>query len=89
LDDPVAPSPGSQAGMITVVEVVNDNMPFLVDSVMGVLAEQGVDIRLVAHPIVTVEREASGSLTAYRGLEHADAPALRESIIHIHVVRIA
>ncbi|MBN8940669.1 MAG: NAD-glutamate dehydrogenase [Rhizobiales bacterium] len=89
LDDPVAPSPGSQAGMITVVEVVNDNMPFLVDSVMGVLAEQGVDIRLVAHPIVTVERESSGALTAYRGLEHADAPALRESIIHIHVVRIA
>ena len=89
LDDPAPPTPGSTVGLITVIEVVNDNMPFLVDSVMGVLAEQGADIRLVAHPIVTVEREPNGALSAYRSFEHGEPPSLRESVIHIHVARIA
>jgi glutamate dehydrogenase len=89
LDDPVAPTPGSPLDAITVIELVNDNMPFLVDSVMSVLAEQAISARLVAHPIVTIEREASGALAAYRGLDQPDGSVQRESIIHIHVDRIS
>ena len=37
---------------ISVLEVFNDDMPFLVDSVMAELTERGLDISLVTHPIV-------------------------------------
>ena len=39
----------------------------LLDSVMGELTEQGIDIRLVVHPIFTVERDALGTLVGFRG----------------------
>src|ERR1019366_7782062 len=41
---------------ITVLEVINDNMPFLLDSTLAELAEQGIEPALVAHPILAVER---------------------------------
>src|SRR3981189_3865414 len=45
---------------ISVLEVLNDNMPFLFDSTMAELAEQGIDVTLVAHPILAVERDGQG-----------------------------
>jgi glutamate dehydrogenase len=88
LSDPEPTSAGSPLASITVIEIVNDNMPFLVDSVLGVLTEQAISLRLVAHPIITVEREADGTLSAYRGFDSSDPAATRESLIHIHVDRI-
>ncbi len=41
-------------------------MPFLVDSVMGELADRGLDAHLVVHPIFTVERDPSGRLAVVR-----------------------
>ena len=73
---------------ISVIEIVNDDMPFLLDSVMGELTEQGVDIRLVIHPILTCERDHGGTLVGFRGEGPAVGAALRESFIHIHVERI-
>ena len=37
-------------GGITVVEIINDDMPFLVDSILTLLTEKGCEIRLVFHP---------------------------------------
>src|SRR5262249_35376974 len=48
---------------VSVIEIVNDDMPFLVDSVMGELAERRLDVRLVAHPMFGVKRD-SGKLVA-------------------------
>src|SRR2546426_4470281 len=80
---------GSEAlKRISVIEIVNDDMPFLLDSVMAELTEQGIDIRLVVHPIFTVERDAIGTLVGFRGEGPAVDAALRESFIHIHVERI-
>jgi glutamate dehydrogenase len=73
---------------VTVIEIVNDDMPFLLDSIMGELTEQGIDIHFVAHPIFTVERDAIGTLVGLRGEGPAMGAALRESFIHIHVERI-
>ena len=64
----------------TVVEIVNDDMPFLVDSVMGELAARKLEVWLVAHPVFGVRRDG-GRLVA---LDHAEA-APRESFIHIHL----
>jgi glutamate dehydrogenase len=67
---------------ITLIEVVNDDMPFLVDSVMGEIAEHRLAVRLVAHPVFGVKRE-DGRLVA---LGAANGAAItRESFIHIHV----
>src|SRR5437016_3460030 len=73
---------------VSVLELVNDDMPFLLDSVMGELTEQGIDVRLVVHPIFTIERDNAGSLIGFRGDGPAVGLARRESFIHIHVDRI-
>ena len=70
---------------LSYLSIANDNMPFLVDSVMGGLAERGLDIRLVTHPILTVERRSDGALSA---ILTPEAQGQRESLIHIHISRL-
>jgi glutamate dehydrogenase len=70
---------------VTVVEIVNDDMPFLVDSVMGEITERRLDVRLVAHPMFGVRR--SGSKLA--GIDAPDGANVRESFIHVHLSPIA
>ena len=71
----------------SILEIANDDMPFLVDSVLAELAERGIDVRFVVHPVLTVERDGTGRLTAFKGTKAA-AGALRESVIYIHIERI-
>src|SRR5437660_9205606 len=71
----------------SVLEIINDDMPFLVDSVLAVLAERGIEVRFVVHPVLSVARDAAGRLTAFKGAKPA-AGALRESIIYVHIERI-
>jgi glutamate dehydrogenase len=71
----------------SVLEIVNDDMPFLVDSVLAELAERGIDVRFVVHPVLTVERDDTGRLIAFKGAKLASG-ALRESVIYIHIERI-
>ncbi|MFJ7258012.1 NAD-glutamate dehydrogenase [Streptomyces sp. NPDC098085] len=46
----------------SVVEVVTDDMPFLVDSVTNELSRQGRGIHAVIHPQVVVRRDVTGKL---------------------------
>ena len=75
---------------VTLVEIINDNMPFLVDSIMAELQDFDAEVRLVAHPVVTVTRDAAGSLTDYAGLAPAaaDSAAIRESLVTVHIDRL-
>ena len=74
-------------GPLTVVEVDNDDMPFLFVSVLGQLTDLGLDIRLALHPVLVVERDGDGRLV---GLPETETPAARrESFIRIHLGRIA
>ena len=66
---------------ITVIEAINDDMAFLLDSTLAALADEGLDIRLVAHPVLQVARDGHGLLVD-------NARPHRESFIHIHVARI-
>jgi glutamate dehydrogenase len=72
-----AASPRGEA----ILQIVNDDMPFLVDSVLGELGERGLDIRLLAHPVFTVERDQAGKLSAFKGARKSQGH--RESYIHI------
>ena len=75
---------------LSVVEVVNDNRPFLLDSCLAELSVQGLAPLLVAHPILGVERGADGRLGRVVGETTAEAGSglARESLIHIHLDRI-
>ena len=66
-----------------VVEIVTDDMPFLVDSVAAELSRLGRSLRLVIHPVISVERDLSGGLQSLS----ADGPGLRESWIHAEIYR--
>ncbi|MGQ4515787.1 NAD-glutamate dehydrogenase domain-containing protein [Streptomyces sp. DW26H14] len=46
----------------TVVEVVTDDMPFLVDSVTNELTRHGRGIHIVIHPQIAVRRDVAGKL---------------------------
>jgi glutamate dehydrogenase len=69
----------------TIIEIVNDDMPFLLDSVMGELAARGLEARLVVHPVFGVTRDKSGRLTAFGARKTAADRILHESFIHIHL----
>ncbi|MGA3539771.1 NAD-glutamate dehydrogenase [Micromonosporaceae bacterium DT194] len=47
----------------SVIEIVTDDMPFLVDSVTALLTSRHLDVHLLAHPLVVVRREPLGRLT--------------------------
>ena len=49
----------------TVVLIVNDDMPFLVDSVMGELMARDLGVHLLAHPVLRVARDGAGALTGF------------------------
>ena len=78
----------------TVVEVVTDDMPFLVDSVSSEINRLGRPIRLVIHPVLTVRRNLRGSLLEvlpgaldHDARERADPDLIEESWIHVEIGR--
>ncbi|MFC8516578.1 NAD-glutamate dehydrogenase [Streptomyces sp. NPDC057257] len=74
----------------SVVEVVTDDMPFLVDSVTNELTRQGRGIHVVIHPQIVVRRDVTGKLievlTAQPGGERPH-DAHTESWIHVEIDR--
>src|SRR5436309_10667114 len=77
-------SDGEHLKSVSVIEIVNDDMPFLVDSVMAELTERGLAPRLVAHPILAVSRDKAGKLTAAPTEAVSSKDETRESFIHVH-----
>ena len=74
----------------TVVEMVNDDMPFLVDSIGLALTQRSLMLHFLAHPIFAVTRDGAGNLLSLeeRG-QTADGKKQRlESFQHIEVDRI-
>ncbi|MBV9022361.1 MAG: NAD-glutamate dehydrogenase, partial [Streptomycetaceae bacterium] len=79
----------------TVVEVVTDDMPFLVDSVTTELSRQDRAIHVVIHPQVVVRRDVTGKLLEildYAAPSSAVGPELPhdgivESWIHVEIDR--
>jgi len=68
----------------TVIEIVNDDMPFLVDSVTMEVNRHGLTLHLIIHPLVAVARDADGAL---RGMAD-DGGGPHESFIHAEVDRV-
>ncbi|MDP8949797.1 MAG: NAD-glutamate dehydrogenase, partial [Actinomycetota bacterium] len=71
----------------TVVEIVNDDMPFLVDSTRMTVNRQGYAIHLMLHPIMKVKRDDEGRLVEILPADAEDEDAISESIIHVELDR--
>ena len=87
------PDDGWSAGGHSVVEVVTDDMPFLVDSLTMELVHQDLDVRLVVHPQMDVVRDITGELQSVTGVEDGsvapEGDAVRESWMHVEVSRVS
>ncbi len=69
----------------TIIEMVNDDMPFLVDTANVVMAEMNIGVHIMVHPVIHVERDAKGSVKGYYST--AEGKGAPESIIHMQINR--
>ena len=83
---------GWSAGGHSVIEIVTDDMSFLVDSVTMELARQQREIHLVVHPQFDVVRDITGVLESVHPIQDESKPpvegAIRESWMHIEISRL-
>ena len=68
----------------TIIQIVNDDMPFIVDSVALVLNRQKLTIHVTIHPVIRVRRNDENELC---GLADDEPDALSESFVQIEVDR--
>ncbi|MFP4209359.1 MAG: NAD-glutamate dehydrogenase [Wenzhouxiangella sp.] len=70
----------------TVVEIINDDMPFLVDSVVLALTRLGISAQLIIHPVLKIRRDQGGH---WLELCPPQAGIDGESLMHIQIDRQA
>ncbi|MDX1529727.1 MAG: NAD-glutamate dehydrogenase, partial [Gammaproteobacteria bacterium] len=73
----------------TIVEIVTDDMPFLVDSVRMALNRQGLTVHLLIHPVMRLRRDDSGRVIGPVPHGDGDEGAITEAVMHIEVDRQA
>lgn len=72
-------------GRFTRIAVVNEDMPFLVDSIATTVSAHGLVIDRLIHPVVPVQRDGRGAIIA---LPDVDAPGIaRESMVYLETSR--
>ncbi|HLI22561.1 MAG TPA: hypothetical protein VKV32_15660 [Stellaceae bacterium] len=67
----------------TIVEIVNDDMPFLVDTVGMALAAEGVAVHLIIHPVMRILRDAQGRIVQLRDNDESDGAP--ESLMRVEI----
>jgi len=79
-------STGGEAGRRRMrIAIINDDMPFLVDSIANAIAARHLTIHRLLHPVVCVDRDESGKLISVEQL-CADK-SRRESMMYIELDR--
>jgi glutamate dehydrogenase len=71
----------------TVVQVVTDDMPFVVDSLSVELSRVGRGIHLMIHPTVAVRRTLDGRLVELLATDAVADDAVVESLVHVEIDR--
>jgi glutamate dehydrogenase len=79
-------STGGEAGRRRMrLGIINDDMPFLVDSVANAIAGRSLTVHRLLHPVVCVDRDEGGALQALEPL--CDDLHRRESMMYIELDR--
>ncbi len=72
----------------TTLEIVTDDMPYLVDSVTMELSRLGYDPHLIIHPMIRIARDADGRIEHVTSSDDpAPGAAKRESVMHLELDR--
>ena len=69
----------------TIVEMINDDSPFLVDSITAALGRMDLIVHLVIHPVIWSDRDPKHRLRALRHENQAEAKDRRESVIYVEI----
>src|SRR3954447_1665096 len=69
----------------TVVEIVNDDMPFLVDSVSAEINKRDRTIHLLLHPVLRVRRDHDGRRVEITDTMNAPTDVMVESYMHVEI----
>ncbi len=80
------PKEGNALAERIIVDIVNDNMSFSLDSLYGLLQRLGTKPRLTFHPILAVERNAKGEVQSISGPKEATENQPLEYVIHCEIV---
>ena len=83
---------GGWSATSTVIDIVNDDMPYVVESIVSAITAAGVTVHRVLHPILAVRRDSGGRLAevvgeSLRGRDPQDC--VRESWVHILIDRLS
>jgi len=73
----------------SVVEVIADDMPFLVDSLSMLLVRLELATHLVLHPVVRLARDGEGCIKQLFPRSDKNSEALTEAVLHFEVDRQA
>jgi len=73
----------------TILEVVNDDMPFLVDSLGMAVNRHDLYIHLTIHPVLQIRRDVRGRLLEVMPEGESADDAVAESLIHVEIDRTA
>ena len=71
----------------TVIEVVMDDMPFLVDSISMELLREGYGLHLMMHPVMRMVRGGRGELEQVLPRSDAQAESVAEAVMRFEVTR--
>lgn len=85
--NPTTASNGWDSGH-TVIEIVMPDMPFIVDTVLMVMAELELQVHCMMHPVLSVERDPGGHVLDL----HELVPGVRgqaEAVLHLEIDRQA
>jgi glutamate dehydrogenase len=77
------------AGPMT-VDIVTDDMPYLVDSVTTALNKHRANIEVIIHPLLRVRRDVTGVMRGIRGVngeKDLEPDELIEAWIHVEIAR--
>ena len=76
----------------SVVHIVNDDMPFLVGSIVNELNRREIAVQMLAHPVLPVRRDLDGDLAGFgpeAGAVSGERGARSESMMHLEIDRQA
>ncbi len=71
----------------SIIEIINNDMPFLVDSIAALFDRESIEMKNIWHPIYFCKRDKSGNLIAVEAESKEGLEA--ESLIHFHINKIS
>lgn len=81
----------SSSSKAVVIDIINDDMPFLVDSIVSHLDKNSIEVKNIIHPICLVLRDQSGTLVEISDVKDSalrgKGKVTQESIIQIHLAQ--